>query len=65
MIIDLSTHGRIGPEADKFNKRLSVLRSYSEAVSFVRTQNETSVQHPPHSADGFKRIQRKLGDERR
>ena len=45
----LSTHGGIGPEAEKFNKRLAVLIAkkrgilYSEAVSFVRTRLRFSI----------------------
>ena len=45
----LSTHGGIGPEAEKFNKRLAALIAkkrgilYSEAVSFVRTRLRFSI----------------------
>ena len=57
----LSTHGGISPEEEKFNKRLAALIAkkigilYSEAVLFVRTRLRF-IQHPPHSADGCKRI---------
>ena len=45
----LSTHGGVGPEAEKFNKRLAALIAkkrgilYSEAVSFVRTRLRFSI----------------------